>query len=240
MLAWASSRHADRQIATLSPPNRVRCSFNNGLFRKNCELFTGIHTHHDAQVGNSRLGCATPAAARGRRAIGCEQAVPQTQAAKRHYAGNSCRGGTGVPKKRGCVFWGAPQTRPPSAFTVCEVDPSIAVRTSIQQLITLSQRACGTRAGLKPAPTSFATAMCFPSGVCGTLVIRDCPARARRSLFAGSPATGPCTGRGCDCAYTGALRSPSGPPLPPWPIPGSRAHAAHRFHRPHCNARPRD
>src|SRR5580704_6682251 len=26
-------------------------------------------------------------------------------------------------------------------------------------------------AGFKPAPTSFATAMCFPSGVCGTLVI---------------------------------------------------------------------
>ena len=84
--------------------------------------------------------------------------------------------GPGSPKTR-MRFWGAPQTRPPSAFTVCEVDPSIAVRTSIQQLITLSQRACGTRAGLKPAPTSFATAMCFPSGVCGTLVIRDCPAR---------------------------------------------------------------
>jgi len=39
---------------------------------------------------------------------------------------------------------------------VCEVDPSLAVRTSIQRLMTaiLSQRACGTRAGLKPAPTS--------------------------------------------------------------------------------------
>jgi hypothetical protein len=107
------------------------------------------------------------------KAIAYEQAVPQTEAAKRHYAGGSCRGGTGVPKKRGCVFWGAPQTRPRSAFTGCEVDPSLAVRTSIQQLMTaiLSQRACGTRAGLKPAPTSFATAMCFPSEVCGTLVI---------------------------------------------------------------------
>ncbi len=100
----------------------------------------------------------------GGRAIACEQAVPQTEAAKRHYAGGSCRGGF--------------QTRPRSAFTVCEVDPSLAVRTSIQQLMTaiLSQRACGTRAGLKPAPTSFATAMCFPSGVCGTLVICDRPA----------------------------------------------------------------
>src|SRR3984893_15823896 len=70
------------------------------------------------------------------------------------------------------------QTRPRSAFTVYEVDPSVAVRTSIEQLMTaiLSQRAWGTRAGLKPAPTSFATAMCFPSGVCGTLVICDCPA----------------------------------------------------------------
>jgi hypothetical protein len=68
------------------------------------------------------------------------------------------------------------KTRPRSAFTVCEVDPSLAVRTSIAQLMTaiLSQRACGTGAGLKPAPTSFATAMCFPSGVCGTLVICDC------------------------------------------------------------------
>src|ERR1700737_1937649 len=81
-----------------------------------------------------------------------EQAVPQTEAAKRHYAGGSCRGGF--------------QTRPRSAFTVCEVDPSLAVQTSIAQLMTaiLSQRACGTRAGLKPAPTSFATAMCC----CGT------------------------------------------------------------------------
>src|ERR1700724_1082361 len=63
--------------------------------------------------------------------------------------------GPGVPKKRGCVFWGAPQTRPRPAFTVCEVDPSLAVRTSIEQLMTaiLSQRACGTRAGLKPAPS---------------------------------------------------------------------------------------
>src|ERR1700730_17156293 len=85
------------------------------------------------------------------RAIAYEQAVPQTEAAKRHYAGGSCRGGTGVPKKRGCVFWGAPQTPPRSAFTGCKVDPSLAVRTSIQQLMTaiLSQRACGTRAGLK-------------------------------------------------------------------------------------------
>src|ERR1700726_1956520 len=111
------------------------------------------------------------------RAIAYEQAVPQTEAAKRHYAGGSCRGGTGVPKKRGCVFSGTPQTRPRSAFTLCEVDPSLAVRASIAQLMTaiLSQRACGTRAGLKPAPTSFATAMCFPSGVGGTLAIRDCP-----------------------------------------------------------------
>ncbi len=85
------------------------------------------------------------------------EARPQTEAAKRHYAGGSCRGGF--------------QTRPRSAFTVCEVDPSLVVRTSIAQLMTaiLSQRACGTRAGLKPAPTSFATAMCFPSGVCGRL-----------------------------------------------------------------------
>src|ERR1700736_2315465 len=70
------------------------------------------------------------------RAIEYEQAVPQTEAAKRHYAGGSCRGGTGVPKKRGCVFWGAPQTRPRSAFTVCEGDPSLAVRTSIALLMT--------------------------------------------------------------------------------------------------------
>src|ERR1700737_1568871 len=96
-----------------------------------------------------------------------EQAVPQTEAAKRHYAGGSCRGGV--------------QTRLRSAFTVCEVDPSLAVRTAIAQLMTaiLSQRACGTRAGLKPAPTIFATAMCFPSGVCGTLVTCDCPGHDR-------------------------------------------------------------
>jgi hypothetical protein len=100
---------------------------------------------------------------RAGRAIACEQAVPQTEAAKWHYAGGSCRSGF--------------QTRPRSAFTVREVDPSLAVRTSIQQLMTaiLSQRARGTRAGLKPAPTSFATAMYFPPGVCGTLVICDCP-----------------------------------------------------------------
>src|ERR1700724_1715056 len=73
------------------------------------------------------------------RAIAYEQAVPQTEAAKRHYAVGSCRGGTGVPKKRGCVFWGAPQTRPRSAFTVCEVDPGLAVRTSIQQVTTASR-----------------------------------------------------------------------------------------------------
>src|ERR1700737_2397711 len=80
-----------------------------------------------------------------------EQAVPQTGAAKRHYAGGSCRGGF--------------QTRPRSVFTVCEGDPSLAVRTSIAQLMTaiLSQRACGTRAGLKPAPTSFATAGVHPA-----------------------------------------------------------------------------
>src|SRR6202022_3213345 len=101
------------------------------------------------------------------RAIAYEQAVPPSEAAKRHYAGGSCRGGF--------------QTRPRSAFTVCEVDPSLAVRTSTQQQMTtiLSQRACGTRAGLEPAPTSFATVMCFPSGVCGTLVICDCPAASR-------------------------------------------------------------
>src|ERR1700730_6102661 len=86
--------------------------------------------------------------------------------------------GPGVPKKRGWVFWGAPQTRPRSAFTVCEVDPSLAVRTSTHRHMTtvLSKRAWRTRAVLNPAPTSFATAMCFPSGVCGTLVICDCPA----------------------------------------------------------------
>src|ERR1700680_4501358 len=91
-----------------------------------------------------------------------EQAVPQTEAAKRHYAGGSCRGGFLTP--------------PRSAFTVCEADPILAVRTSIQQLMItiLSQRACGTRPSLKPAPTSFATAICLPSGVCGTLVICDC------------------------------------------------------------------
>src|SRR6202011_6181580 len=85
---------------------------------------------------------ATQPAPRKRRAIAYEQAVPQTGAAKRHYAGGSCRGGTGIPKKRGCVFWGALQTRPRSAFTVREVDPSLAVRTSIAQLMTaiLSQR----------------------------------------------------------------------------------------------------
>src|SRR5437868_1028401 len=79
--------------------------------------------------------------------------------------GGSCRGGF--------------QTRPRSAFTVCEVDPGLVVRTSIAQLMKtiFSQRACGTGAGFKPAPTSFATAICFPSGVCGTLVICDCPAR---------------------------------------------------------------
>src|ERR1700738_548486 len=68
------------------------------------------------------------------RAIADEQAVPQTEAAKRHYAGGSCRGGF--------------KTRPRSAFTLCEVDPSLAVRASIAQLMTaiLSQRACGTRA----------------------------------------------------------------------------------------------
>src|SRR5260370_27758593 len=80
----------------------------------------------------------TPAA----RAIACEQAVPQTEAAKRHYAGGSCRGGF--------------QTRPRSAFTVCEVDPNLAIRASIQQLITaiLSQRTCGTTAGFKLSPTT--------------------------------------------------------------------------------------
>src|ERR1700736_4865041 len=109
------------------------------------------------------------------RAIAYEQALPQTEAAKRHYAGG---GGAGVTKKWGCVCGGAPQTRPRSAFTVCEVDPSLTVRTLIAQLMTaiLSQRACGTRAGFKPAPTSFATAMCLPSGACGTLVICGCPA----------------------------------------------------------------
>src|SRR6202011_3860903 len=75
-------------------------------------------------------------------AIAYEQAVPQTEAVKRHYAGGSCRGGF--------------KTRPRSAFTLCEVDPSLAVRASIAQLMTaiLSQRACGTRAGLKPAPSA--------------------------------------------------------------------------------------
>src|ERR1700736_5433671 len=94
---------------------------------------------------------------------------------------------------RGCCRGGF-QTRPRSAFTVCEVDPSLAVRTSIAQLMTaiLSQRACATRAGLKPAPTSFATAMCFPSGVCGTpchmrlpyLSVGRIPAARLRKLYA--------------------------------------------------------
>src|SRR5437868_13449097 len=48
----------------------------------------------------------------------------------------------------------------------------------------LSKRACGTRAGLKPAPTSFATAMCFPSGVCGTVVVCECPAACSLGLSA--------------------------------------------------------
>jgi sulfide dehydrogenase cytochrome subunit len=80
--------------------------------------------------------------------------------------------GPGSPKNADAFFGAAPQTRPRSAFTVCEVDPSLTVRTLIAQLMTaiLSQRACGTRAGFKPAPTSFATAMCFPSGVCAVLV----------------------------------------------------------------------
>src|ERR1700731_2984737 len=97
------------------------------------------------------------------RAIAYEQAVPQAEAAKRHYADGSCRGGF--------------QTRPRSAFTVCEVAPSLAIGTSIAQLRTaiLSQRAWGTRAVLKPAPTSLATAMCFPAGVCRTLVISPGP-----------------------------------------------------------------
>src|ERR1700730_7054253 len=70
-----------------------------------------------------------------------EQAVPQTEATKRHYAGGSCRGGC--------------QPRLRSRFTMCEVDPILAVGASIAQLMSaiLSQRACGTRAGLKPAPT---------------------------------------------------------------------------------------
>ena len=42
-------------------------------------------------------------------------------------------------------------------------------------------RPCGSEGGEGVSPfrplSSFATAMCFPSGVCGTLVIRDCPAR---------------------------------------------------------------
>src|ERR1700738_2188781 len=126
----------------------------------------------DERTTNS-VGSPPPCGYHVGRAIAYEQALPQSEAAKRHYAGGSCRGGTGHPKKRGCVFWGAPQTRPRSAFTVCEVDPSLAVRTLIAQLMTaiLSERACGTRVGLKPAPTSCATAMCFPSGVCGTLII---------------------------------------------------------------------
>src|SRR6202011_4469797 len=138
--------------------------------------------------------------------VGFEQAVPQTEAAKRHYAGGSCRGGTGVPKKRGCVFWGAPQTRPRSAFTLCEVDPSLAVRTSIQQLMTaiLSQRACGTRAGLKPAPTSFA--MCFPSRVCGNARLPS-PTSGPRGTVAVQPdrasgVNGPQDRRICACIQT--------------------------------------
>jgi hypothetical protein len=62
--------------------------------------------------------------------------------------------GPGSPKNADAFFGVPPQTRPRSAFTGCEADPSLAVRTSIQQLMTaiLSQRACGTRTGLKTRP----------------------------------------------------------------------------------------
>src|SRR6202022_1546994 len=85
--------------------------------------------------------------------------------------------GPGSPKNAD-AFFGVPRkpalVRHSRCVRLIRAQP---LRTSIAQLMTaiLSQRACGTRAGLKPAPTSFATAMCFPSGVGGTLAIRDCP-----------------------------------------------------------------
>jgi hypothetical protein len=42
--------------------------------------------------------------------------------------------GPGSPKD--AFFGAAPQTRPRSAFTVCEVDPNLAVRTSVAQPMT--------------------------------------------------------------------------------------------------------
>ena len=126
--------------------------------------------------------CGLLASSRCRRYQGqshMSKPYPKTEAAKRHTLVVLVGAGPGSPKNADAFFGVPRKPAPRSAFTVCEVDPSLAVRTSIQQLMTaiLSQRACGTRAGLKPAPTSFATAMCFPSGVCGTLVICDCPAR---------------------------------------------------------------
>src|SRR6202048_1305262 len=88
--------------------------------------------------------------------------------------------GPGSPKNAD-AFFGVPRkpalVRHSRCVRLIRAQP---LRTSTAQLMTaiLSQRACGTRAGLKPAPTSFATARRSPPGVGGTLVICDTPAPA--------------------------------------------------------------
>src|ERR1700736_757272 len=94
------------------PTPQQPSEFRNRAMRM--QLSVSVKLTSIAFVGRDSAAAKSPPL-KGK-AIAYEQAVPQTEAAKRHYAGGSCRGGF--------------QTRPRSAFTVCEVDPSLAVRTS--------------------------------------------------------------------------------------------------------------
>src|ERR1700738_4808180 len=65
-------------------------------------VFLELHQHRRRTRVISRLGTRFsggrhPGGQLYRRAIAYEQAVPQTEAAKRYYAGGSCGGGTGDP-----------------------------------------------------------------------------------------------------------------------------------------------